>query len=117
MYKSSIELIRHIEREADFIINSAGVKSEKEFYSDEILKRAVTRALEIIGEASVKLSDEFKIKHPEIEWINLRGLRNRLIHDYAGVDYSIVWTTIQEDIPELYFQVTEILKNNTDDLV
>jgi uncharacterized protein with HEPN domain len=115
MYKSSIELIRHIEREANFIIKSAGIKKEEEFYADETLKRAVSRALEIIGEASIKLNEEFKIKHPEIQWVNLRGMRNRLIHDYEGTDYTIVWSTIQDDIPELYFQVTELLKNNTDD--
>lgn len=115
MYKSSIELIRHIEREANFIIKSSSSKTMDEFYNDEILKRAVVRALEIIGEASKKIDLEFKSLHPEIEWINMVGLRNRLIHDYEGTDYYIVWQTTQEDIPELYFQVTKILNNNTDD--
>lgn len=115
MYKSSIELMRHIERESSFIINFTKEYTFESFYSDEILKRAVVRALEIIGEASKKTDNEFKLSHSQIAWINMAGLRNRLIHDYEGTDYAIVWEAIQDDIPELHFQVTEILKNNTDD--
>ena len=113
MYKSSIELVRHIERESSFIINATKTKSFELFYNDETLKRAVVRALEIIGEASKKIGNEFKLAHPHVEWINMVGLRDRLIHDYEGIDYEIVWEVTQDDIPELYFQIMEILKNNT----
>ena len=115
MYKSSIELIRHIERESSFIINACKNCTFESFYSDETLKRAVVRALEIVGEASKKIDSAFKLRHSQIEWVNMVGLRNRLIHDYEGTDYDIVWEVIQDDIPELYFQVTKILKNHTDD--
>ena len=113
MYKSSIELIRHIERESSFIVNACKNSTIESFYKDEILKRAVVRALEIIGEASKKIDPDFKLKHSQIEWVNMVGLRNRLIHDYEGTDYDIVWDVIQDDIPELHFQISKILKNNT----
>lgn len=115
MYKSSLELIRHIEQEADFILRATHSKRDSEFYSDEVLTRAVVRALEVIGEASKKLDLEFKSNHPEVEWKKIARLRDKLIHHYKGIDYTIVWEIIQDDIPELYFQVIDILKNNTDD--
>jgi len=117
MYKSSTELARHIERESSFIINSCQNYTFELFYSDEILKRAVVRALEIVGEAAKKIDKEFKQKHSHIEWINIVGLRNRLIHDYEGTDYDIVWEVIQDDIPELHFQITEILNNSIGDML
>lgn len=114
MYKSSIELIRHIERESSFIINACKNYTIESFHKDEILKRAVVRALEIVGEASKKIDSDFKLKHSQIEWINMAGLRNRLIHDYEGTDYDIVWEVIQDHIPELHFQITEILQNSNE---
>jgi uncharacterized protein with HEPN domain len=114
MYKSSIELIRHIERESSFIINACKNCTIESFHKDEILKRAVVRALEIVGEASKKIDSDFKLKHSQIEWINMVGLRNRLIHDYEGTDYDIVWEVIQDHIPELHFQITEILQNSNE---
>lgn len=81
MYKSSIELIRHIERESSFIINSTKKYTFESFYCDEILKRAVVRALEIIGEASKKLSSEFRSNNSQIEWKYIARMRDRLIHD------------------------------------
>ena len=115
MYKSSIELIRHIEKETNYILRVMFHKTCDEFYKDDTLTRATSRALEIIGEASKKVSIEFKSMHPEIEWKKIARMRDKLIHHYEGIDYEIIWETIQDDIPELHFQVTEILKNENDE--
>jgi uncharacterized protein with HEPN domain len=114
MYKSSIELSKHILREATFILKFTKDVKYENFYEDEKLTRSVIRALEIIGEASKKLSLEFKSNHSHVEWKLLAGLRDRLIHNYEGVDYEVVWETIQNDIPELHFQISEILKNTNE---
>lgn len=70
----------------------------------------MVRSLEIIGEASKKVDDEFKLLHPYIEWRKMAGTRDRLIHNYFGVDYDIVWDLIKNKLPELREALTEILQ-------
>ena len=67
------------------------------------------RSLEIIGEATKKISIDEKLKHPTIQWKNMAGMRDRLIHDYMGVNYAIVWDVIKNKIPELYEQIIEVI--------
>lgn len=71
------------------------------FQADVMRQDAIIRRIEIIGEASSNLSDEFKEKHGEIPWALIKGMRNRLVHEYNEVDLELVWTTSQEDIPHL----------------
>lgn len=70
---------------------------------------AVVRNLKIVGEASNHISDEFKYNSPEINWSEVVGLRNILIHKYFGVDTEIVWVIIKEDIPTLKKQIAKLL--------
>ena len=76
---------------------------------DETLKRAVVRSLEVIGEAAKKIPADFKLKWNSIEWKNMTGMRDRLIHDYIGINYSIVWDVIKNKIPKLHEQIQEVL--------
>lgn len=80
------------------------------FLNDSKTKDAVIRNFEIIGEAANRIEDEFKNSHPEIPWNRLRGFRNRVIHEYFGVDYEIVWAIITEDLDELTYQLKEVIK-------
>ena len=66
--------------------------------------------MEIIGEATKKIPADFKLKWNLIQWKNMAGMRDRLIHDYLGVNYSIVWDVLKNKIPELSNQIQEILK-------
>jgi uncharacterized protein with HEPN domain len=84
--------------------------TKDDFLHDETLKRAVVRSLEIIGEASKKIPVDFKLKWDSIKWKNMAGMRDRLIHDYMGVNYSIVWDVIKNKIPELSGQIQELLE-------
>ncbi len=77
--------------------------------SDETLKRAVVRSLEIIGEATKKIPADYKVKWNSIMWKNMAGMRDRLIHDYMGVNYLIVWDVAKNKIPELTQQIINVI--------
>jgi uncharacterized protein with HEPN domain len=81
-----------------------------EFLKDETLKRAAVRSLEIIGEASKKIPVDQKLRWPGIPWKNMAGMRDRLIHDYMGVNYLIVWDVMENFIPELKILISQILE-------
>ena len=72
-----------------------------EFLSDTKTHDAVIRNFEIIGEAANRLPDQFKDRFPEIDWHRIRGFRNRIIHDYFGIDYTVVWRIKESFLPEL----------------
>jgi uncharacterized protein with HEPN domain len=73
-----------------------------EMYESDIKTRfAVERNFEIIGEAAARISEDFKMDHPEIEWRILKDFRNFIIHEYFGINNEIIWDTIQIRLPEL----------------
>ncbi len=76
------------------------------------MSRAIVRSLEIIGEGSNKLDEEFKAKYPHIEWRKIINTRHKLIHDYFGVDYDIVWDIIINKLPDLNIFFPEIIKRS-----
>ncbi|HLG32674.1 MAG TPA: DUF86 domain-containing protein [Ignavibacteriaceae bacterium] len=80
------------------------------FKSNSMLLDAVVRNIEIIGEASSKIPDEIKIKFAEIPWVKLKGIRNRIVHDYFGVDAEIIWVVIEKDLFELKKLIALALK-------
>jgi uncharacterized protein with HEPN domain len=71
------------------------------FTSDSKTLDAVIRNFEIIGEAANRLPENFKDEYPKIEWFRIRGFRNRIVHDYMGIDYNIIWTIIENNLSEL----------------
>lgn len=110
MSKEPLEYLRHIQDECFFILSVIGPETNKEeVIANETLKRAITRSLEIIGEATKKIPVDFKLKWHSINWKNLAGMRDRLIHDYMGVNYSIVWDVARNKIPELSLQIKDVI--------
>lgn len=111
MHKDSIVYLQHILLECDFIVSVIRPETSKdEFISDEVLKRAVVRSLEIIGEATKKLPANIKLEWKYISWKNMAGMRDRLIHDYMGVNYSIVWDVVKNIIPKIRIEIQEIIQ-------
>jgi uncharacterized protein with HEPN domain len=110
MPKDPLEYLKHIRDECLFINSRIQIGiSEEEFLRDETLKRAVIRSLEIIGEATKKIPADIKIKWSVIQWKNMAGMRDKLIHDYMGVNYYIVWDVIKNKIPELSDQIIFVI--------
>ena len=79
------------------------------FINDDKTVDAVVRNFEIIGEAASRVPGDFKSNHPEIEWRRMTGLRNRIIHEYFGVDYATVWKIKEENVPELADYIQQAL--------
>jgi uncharacterized protein with HEPN domain len=71
------------------------------FQQDEKTVDAVVRNLEIIGEAARRIPAEFAFRHAEVPWKQVSGLRNRIVHDYFGLDLEIIWQVIRHDLPQL----------------
>lgn len=112
MSKDPIEYLKHIKDECEYILSVSNKgMTINDLLADETLKRALVRSLEIIGEATKKIPADFKIKWNSISWKNMAGMRDRLIHDYMGINYSIVWDVVTNKIPELNEQIKEVIKN------
>jgi uncharacterized protein with HEPN domain len=86
-----------------------------DFFTDETLKRSFVRSIEIIGEAAKKVPADFKDKYNNIDWKRIAGMRDKLIHDYFGVDYHIVWDVAINKLPELRQKIEEIMKEESGD--
>ena len=112
MYKSYIPYLQHILDECLYIrsvITDDMVIDQ--FLVDETLKRAVTRSLSIIGEATKKIPGDVKYAWQSISWRQMAGMRDRLVHDYMGVNYLIVWDVAKNIIPELTTQIQSVIEN------
>ena len=91
------DILKAIER----IERYAGKLTKENFVEDELVVDGVVRNLEIIGEATRQLPENFKDKHINMPWGRIISMRNKVIHEYSGVDVEILWQTIHEDLPAL----------------
>lgn len=83
-----------------------------EFFKNKEKQYAVLRGLEIIGEAVKNLSKDARSKHREVPWRDIAGMRDKLIHEYFGVNLELVWETVKDKLPGLKEQIFGILKSN-----
>ena len=102
-------LLLDMKEAAEKILKYTKGLSFEDFLTDDKTIDAVVRNFEIIGEASLRIDEDFRLENPQIEWKKLRGFRNRIVHDYFGIDYEIVWSILTEDLEELIFQLDQLL--------
>ena len=101
-------LIGDILDSADKILSYTSTLSFDEFTRDSMVVDAVIRNFEIIGEAANRLPDDFKDKNTNIDWHRIKGFRNRIVHDYFGIDYSIVWSIKQDFLSDMISELKKI---------
>ena len=93
--------IDHIINSINRILDYISGKDREAFEADLVTQDAVVRQLEVIGEATKRVSKELRSKNPDIPWSDMAGMRDVLIHDYIDVDLGVVWKTASEDVPNL----------------
>ena len=116
--------MKHPERVEDYLDHIAqaiqrateyieGVGSLAAFQQSQHDQDAVIRNIEIIGEAANRIqrdTPEFVAAHPELPWVEMRGMRNKVIHNYFDVNLSVVWNTVKDDLPRLKQQIDHLMK-------
>jgi len=110
MEKDNYLYLEHILSCVDKIISYTTNITQQDFFENELLQDGVIRNLEVIGEATKKISLNFRNEHNNIAWKDIAGMRDILIHDYFWVDMSAVWNTIKIDIPDLKKKVETIIE-------
>ena len=108
-YDSAEKLLGHILMACDEIIDYTKDISQADFENNSMVIRAVERCFEIIGEASNKLQSLDKSLNSKIPYSKMRGFRNRVAHDYMGVNYALLHKYAKEDVPELRIQILALL--------
>jgi len=108
------DYLKHIAAAIDRARRYAGsVGTLPRLEQDELVQDAIVRTLAVIGEAVTqlqKVAPEFLVTHPEVPWNLMRGMRNKIIHDYIDVDWDVVWNTVQDDLPTVRQQIAELLE-------
>ncbi len=111
MDKDPYIFIKHILESIRYIESFVKNKSKSDFLKSVQLQDAILRRLEIIGEATKNISEEFKFTHPDLPWKEMIKTRDKLIHGYFGVDLDLTWDIIEKDLPDLKKRINKILKN------
>lgn len=102
--------LHHMHDHAREAVQMAVGRKRSDLESDRQFGLAMTRLLEIMGEAAPRVSETARQNWPEIPWAKVVGLRNRLIHGYDSVDFDILWTTVIDDLPPLITTLNTYLK-------
>lgn len=89
-------------------VDFLGSKNMQDLLNDRMALQAIVRSIEIIGEAASQISPQYRDQHQEIPWVQIIGMRNRLIHAYFDVDYRFVYNTVCSDLPNFIKQISEL---------
>lgn len=98
----AIEKIENYTKEADY----------EKFLENELIEDAVVRNIEIIGEASLRMPEEIKELSQNIPWTKLKGINNRIVHNYFGVDHDIIWQIVSVELSVLKEDLNQVLNTN-----
>jgi len=110
MKKEDLPYLKHILDSIYRIEDYVQEIEYEDFMDNHLLQDGVIRQLEIIGEATKRLSEDIKEKYPNISWKDMAGMRDKLIHGYFGVDLDAVWDTAKKDVPRLRNEIEKIME-------
>jgi len=111
MNKNERIWFEHILDSSQKVIKFSNNKTVDDLKSDDMLYYAILKCVEIIGEASTKITPETRSQYDDIPWKDIIAMRNRLVHGYFSVDYQILWNVVVKKIPELITSISKILIN------
>jgi len=106
------DFLQHILEAVDRVLRYTKGMGRKEFSADTLVQDAVIRNVEIIGEAAnnlLEVAPDIDARYPSIPFVQIRGMRNRVAHGYFSVSLSMIWDSVQVDIPELRQQIAKVL--------
>ena len=109
--RSPSHFINDILSSIDRVVNYTSKISFEEFSANYMMQEACLYNIQVIGEAVSRLPNEFKDKEPGIPWGLIKGMRNRLIHDYFGTDLELVWNVINQELPSLKTKLKDLRLN------
>jgi len=93
---------------AERVISYSEGMSQEDFESNSLNYDAITRNIELIGEAATRIPEEIRASNPNIPWRQIIATRNQLIHGYLGIDNDVLWSIVQDDIPSLLQQLQKL---------
>ena len=110
MKKNPFVFIEHMLQFIEDIENFSQGLSKADFKRNNLRQSAILRKIELLGEAAKNLPFSFRNKYPSIEWKKIIGTRDKLIHQYFGVDLDLMWDVVKKELPKLKKQIKDILK-------
>lgn len=110
MTKDPQIFLRHIRDSVELIENYSKNLTKSKFLKNATKQDALVRRIEIIGEATKNIPATFKNKYPKTPWKKIAGMRNKVIHEYFGVDLDLVWDVVKKDIPHLKREILKMLE-------
>ena len=102
-----------IAEQAEILMQAVSTISYEEYLRTPLYQNGIVRSFEIIGEAAKQIPEEYRIQHPDIPWRKMAGLRDRLIHAYASINYRLIWQIAADEIPALHQQIQSLIEERS----
>ena len=102
--------VRHMLDHAREAVEMVRGRTRSDLDTDRQLNLSLVRLMEVVGEATTRVPQEFRERHPDVPWQDIADLRNRLIHGYDTVNFDLLWAIVREDLPPLIAQLQAIIQ-------